>query len=568
MKISINYRTFIFLVVLLMLGLCFSPLSLTHSINRNYIQSFRSDDVRILFAPMYTTTTYIIDTSGDVNHTWSSPYAPGVCVYMLDDNTILRTIRLAPFGAGAGGGIQKIKWDGTKLWEFTYYTTDHLSHHDIAPLPNGNVLMIAWESYTRVEAIEAGRDPNKLQGNIIKPDHIIEVEPTDPSNGEIVWEWHAWDHLIQDYDPTKDNYGVVEDHPELIDINFGSYGSDWLHTNSIDYNEEFDQILLSSHNFNEIWVIDHSTTTEEASCHTGGDSGKGGDILYRWGNPRAYGAGNSGDQKFFGQHDASWIKEGCPGEGNILVFNNGVSRPGGQYSSVDEIIPPIDDNGNYSFEPGSAFGPEEQIWIYKADNPYSFYSNYVGGAQRLPNGNTVICEGAKGKFFEVTADKEKIWEYTSPYPNYNLNDIFKIQYIVPDEEPPKKPDLSSEGSLSWKDVKPGVTLDGVFKIKNIGNSSSLLNWEIKSFPDWGNWTFEPLSGKNLTPEDGKITVEVSVEIPNEENTEFAGYIRVENSENQDDFEVIPVHINTPVNNNLLISFLYHIISFLWIKLCY
>ena len=123
------------------------------------------------------------------------------------------------------------------------------------------------------------------------PDHVIEVKPTGPSSGDIVWEWYVWDHLIQDYDPSQHNYGDVEEHPELIDINFGSYNADWIHTNSIDYNEEFDQILLSSRTFSEIWVIDHSTTTEEAAGHTGGNSGMGGDILYRWGNPHAYRAG-------------------------------------------------------------------------------------------------------------------------------------------------------------------------------------------------------------------------------------------------------------------------------------
>ena len=119
------------------------------------------------------------------------------------------------------------------------------------------------------------------------PDHVIEVEPNGSSGGNIVWEWHVWAHLIQDYDPAKDNYGVVEDHPELIDINFMaiSAGKDLNHINAIDYNEEFDQILLTSAGQDEIWVIDHSTTTEESAGHTGGTSGKGGDLLYRWGNP-------------------------------------------------------------------------------------------------------------------------------------------------------------------------------------------------------------------------------------------------------------------------------------------
>ena len=224
---------------------------------------------------------------------------------------------------GAGGGVEKIAWDGTVLWHFTYYTSNYLSHHDIEPLPNGNILMIAWEYRTRNEAIAAGRNPNFLQGNTIMPDHIIEVEPTGQSSGNIVWEWHVWDHLIQEYNPAKENYGIVADHPELIDINFGERPDDINHINSIDYNEKFDQILLSVNSFSEIWVIDHSTTTQEAAGHNGGNSGKGGDILYRWGNPQAYHAGDVSDQAFYNQHDAQWIEAGSPGEGNILVFNNG-----------------------------------------------------------------------------------------------------------------------------------------------------------------------------------------------------------------------------------------------------
>jgi hypothetical protein len=551
---SSNYKSVYFLIILLLIGTFFIPLSVPHPVDQD---EEHSEEDLILFAPMYSTTTYLINKNGDVNHTWSSNYAPGEAVYMLEDNTILRAIKLAPSGAGAGGGVQKIEWDGNKIWDFTYYTSEYLSHHDIEPLPNGNVLILAWEYKTREEAIESGRDPYKLQGNTIKPDHVIEVKPTGPTSGEIVWEWHVWDHLIQDYDPSKDNYGVVEDHPELIDFNFGDTSSDWLHTNSVDYNEEFDQILISVRNFNEIWVIDHSTTSEEAAGHTGGNSGKGGDILYRWGNPRAYRAGNTGDQKFFFQHDATWIEQGYPGEGNILVFNNGANRPGSKYSSVDEIIPPVDSNGNYSLEPGSTYGPEEQIWIYTAENPSDFYSNYVGGAQRIRNGNTIICEGAKGKFFEVTYEKEKIWEYISPYPNYAFNDVFKVHYIEPEEQPPEEPDLDCDGSLNWNDVGPGKTIKGHFQVRNIGGTSSLLNWTIVSYPEWGNWTFNPEYGVNLTPENGEVYVQISLEAPNDEKKEFDGYIRVENQEDPNDYDFIPVTLNTP--KNAIHSLLYQVI---------
>ena len=387
-----------------------------------------SYDGYTLFSPMASTTTYLINNDGDVVHTWVSNYKPRLSVYLLENLNLLRTNFLGNnsvfVAAGASGRVELLSWNGTVIWDFEYSSNQYCTHHDIEMLPNGNIFMIAWEYKSATEGLAAGRDP--LVSNIpIWPDHVIEVEPTGDSGGNIVWEWHVWDHLIQDYDPSKDNFGVVSDHPELIDINFAG-GREFNHINSIDYNEELDQILLSVNKFNEIWVIDHSTTTAEAASHTGGNIGKGGDILYRWGNPRTYDTGNVGDQKFFNNHDAQWIESGCPGEGNFLVFNNGMNRPDVDYSSVDEIVPPIDENGNYIYTPGSAYGPDEQVWIYTSENLTDFFSSGISGAQRLPNGNTAICEGNSGTFFEVTPDGLTVWEYVNPYPSPGSN-VFKIR---------------------------------------------------------------------------------------------------------------------------------------------
>ena len=169
--------------------------------------------------------------------------------------------------------------------------------------------------------------------------------------------------------------------------------------------------MISSRFLNEIWIIDHSTTTQEAADHSGGNYGHGGDLLYRWGNPQVYKTGNSSDQIFFGQHDARWIKEGCPGDGHITVFNNGWKRPEKKFSSVYEIIPPVDSNGNYYLEPSFSYGPEEPIWLYVAENPTDFFSSALSSAQRLPNGNTLVCEGEPGNFFELNPEKKIIWSF-------------------------------------------------------------------------------------------------------------------------------------------------------------
>ncbi len=550
MKHNQKSPALIFLLFLVMIGTSFTPVSISKNISSMEEQEEGLINGQILFAPYYGTTTYLIDSTGAINHTWSSSYRPFTEAYWLGNGTILRPI------ISGGGGIQKILWNGTLAWDYRYTVSGCSCHHDIKCLPNGNVLMIVWVTKTRTEAIAAGRNPDTIEGTTFTPDKIIEVQPTGTTSGTVVWEWHVWDHLIQDFDSSKENYGVVGDHPELIDVNFGDpFVGDWLHTNSVDYNPEFDQILIDVHNFNEVWVIDHSTTTEEAAGHTGGNSGKGGDLLYRWGNPEAYDAGAAGDQKLFFQHDASWIKPGLPGEGHILVFNNGNNRPGGQYSSVDEFAPPVDANGEYYLEPGSAFGPTDYTWSYTANPPNSFYSQVFGGAQRLMDGNTLICNGIPGKFLEVTPDKITVWQYTNPYPTPAQNSVFKIDYIPP-EEPPQPPqndtsDLECTGSLSWTDTEPGSTVIGSFQLQNIGDNDSSLNWTIDSSSiSWGTWSFNPESGTRLTPKDGQVTVQVWVVAPNEENTEFQGNLRVENQDNSSDFCVIPVYLKTPLSQDL------------------
>lgn len=107
------------------------------------------------------------------------------------------------------------------------------------------------------------------------------------------------------------------------------------------------------------------------------------------------------------------------------------------------------------------------------------------------------------------------------------------------------PDLNAEGKLNWTDVEPGFTVEGKITVENIGDPKSLLDWEITKWPDWGNWTFTPSSGEDLMPEDGKITVEVSVVAPKEKEKNFTGHIKIINKENSSDYCIIPVSLVTP-----------------------
>jgi hypothetical protein len=375
-----------------------------------------------LYSPKHYPYTYLINNEGRMVHQWTaSTYEPGQSVYLLESGHLLRTCMTKgklSTGGGEGGRVEEYDWDGNLVWELDFSTDAYMQHHDIRPLPNGNIIMLAVEKKTYSEVLAAGFNPGKLQPEVpqkdmMLPDCVYEIKPTKPVGGAIVWEWHVWDHLIQDYSATKLNYGIVKDHPELIDAagdqkNLPIF---WNHMNSIDYNPLLDQIALSVRGNSEVWVLDHSTTTAESKIHTGGKYGKGGDLLYRWGNPLAYHMGTAADQKFYQQHDAEWVRPGCPGAGNITVFNNGLGR---NYSTVEEFTPPLDANGNYLRTIGSAFGPSSFYWAYQATPPSSMYAEAISGAQRLPNGNTIIDDGTHGTFIEVTPDGEVVWKYICP----------------------------------------------------------------------------------------------------------------------------------------------------------
>lgn len=373
------------------------------------------DSVYILFSPMYGTKTYLIDKCGRKIHEWESKYLPGMSSCLLPDGRLLRpaVIENQTFTAsGKGGLLQMMDWEGNIVWEYKVSTPEICQHHDFEPLPNGNILVIAWEDVS-VLAIPSGRNPNYFSGKFFS-EKIMEIKPIGKDSGAVVWEWRSWDHIIQDYDSNFPNYGNVSEHPELIDVNYGTFMflADWLHFNSISYNEHLDQIMVSSLQMNEIWIIDHSTTMAEAASHSGGKYGRGGDLLYRWGNPAAYKMGGKNDQKFFGQHDARWIDKSPPWGDSIMVFNNSNGPVNGKYSSIDIIIPPIYSSGNY--HQSLPYLPHNQSWRYISEKKTDFYSGAMSGSQYLPNGNIITCLSTTGSFLEFDKNNNKVWEYKNP----------------------------------------------------------------------------------------------------------------------------------------------------------
>lgn len=376
-------------------------------------------DGYVLYAPMGSFTTYLIDKCGREINQWESTYRPGLSAYLMPDGSLYRSGNTdnTVFGSGGSGGIvEKYDWGGNLVWSYRLSDSTQCQHHDFTVLPNGNVVFITWQLHDSANAVANGRNPSQISAEFWS-EKLIEIQPVGANQGNVVWEWDVWDHLVQEFDNTKPNYSTVSQHPELVNINFiGSSPNnpDWIHLNSVEYNADLDQLLLSSHSFSELWIIDHSTTTQQAATHSGGNSGKGGDLLYRWGNPRTYNRGTPANRKFYAQHHATWVPNGFPNAGNLVVFNNGSGRPGGNSSSVDMIVPPLQPNHSYLLNGNSAYGPDTLFWTYSAPTPTDFYAVNISGAYALQNGSFLITNGPDGYFFEIDADKNTVWQYVNP----------------------------------------------------------------------------------------------------------------------------------------------------------
>lgn len=418
-------------------------------------------DGYVLFAPMASNETYLIDKCGNKVHEWTeSEFEPALSCFLLPDGSLLRTGKLDNpiFNEGGSGGIiERFNWDGTLEWQYEISDSLQCLHHDIKPLPNGNILCIVWDRITREAAIENGLNPDYSETHIWS-EKIIELKPIGMDSAEIVWEWKVFDHLVQDFDASKLNYGSVTNNPGLINLNFfpgASGSSDWIHLNSIDYNPALDQILISSHRFCEIWIIDHSTTTSEASTHVGGISGKGGDLLFRWGNPQAYNNGSPANKVFFGQHHATWIPSAFPNGDKLIVFNNGLGRPG-SYSSIDIIEPVLAPMNNYSMTTSGTFLPNDLDWSYSSSTPSDFYSSNISGVYPLQNGGFMITSGANGIFFEINDVDETVWKYINPVGTAGIasqgevpfnNFVFRCNYYPSDFPGINVSELSNLGEV-------------------------------------------------------------------------------------------------------------------------
>ena len=322
-------------------------------------------------------------------------------------------------------------------------------------------------------------------------DVIVEVD----MQGNVIWEWSFFDHVVQDINPALPTYGIIANTPGKIDLNIqgNPVRSDWLHCNSLDYNEDLDLIVVNSVH-GEFYVVDHGNTfiANQPANSIALAATSAGDFLYRFGDPAKYDKGDppsvlenwekatAGHKQIGGAHNIQWIKPGLPGAGNFLVFNNAENlfelTP---QSYIVEINPYLNsagvNTGIFVNPPDAGYvtvpSPNQNlmkenkkvskqiVWTYSSKNNTTFYSTIGSSAQRLPNGNTMVCSMNDGHFFEIKpSDTSLVWEYINPvtrdgvkkikvdnYPTYN--GVFRAYRYA-----------ATHPALAGHDLTPGNTI--------------------------------------------------------------------------------------------------------------
>jgi hypothetical protein len=309
-----------------------------------------------LFGPMGSKDVYLVDMQGRFVHHWHMHYPLGLHGRLLPNGNLLVGQRI-PTGPvydlpGSGGELLEIDWDGNVVWK---YEDLYMNSHDFDRMENGHILISHWEAVPdEIAAQVKGGAPESEREGVIWGDRLLEIN----SDGEVMWDWLAYEHM----DFERDVLCPLCSRDTLTYVNSVAYMRDG-------------NILINNRILDTVAIIDKST----------------GDIVWRWGPGEIAHA-----------HNATQLDNG-----NILVFDNGLhrmiselrGRPDISYSQVVEVD----------------VETKETQWEYQDENPFFFYSAIAGGAQRLPNGNTLICESTKGRIFEVTAGKEIVWEFTNPF---------------------------------------------------------------------------------------------------------------------------------------------------------
>lgn len=342
---------------------------------------------------------YLMDMRGKIVHRWKTAF-PTFQAILLENGNLLCGLRttennaqrpgMPPYAmGGTQGWLHEYDWNGNLLFSHK----DLTMHHDFKKLPNGNYMYLGWEKVPAGlhKHIRGGLKGTECEDGTIWADTVNEVD----AGGKLVWQWHAYEHL----DFNIDIIGPIHSRHE------------WTHQNTLWVTEEGD-IMSSCRAMDMALKISRKT----------------GDILWRWGNA-AYLDKKSGNiemrmnqNTFGGQHDVHVIPKGLPGAGHMLCFDNGMYKHISRAVEVD-------------------MDSREVVWQSVKDGESRTsgripFSSFISGARRLPNGNTLLCEGQNGRFFEVTQDKEVVWEYYRPQkdqvPSSSPWAVFRCYRYAPD----------------------------------------------------------------------------------------------------------------------------------------
>ena len=411
---------------------------------------------------------YLIDMEGNLCHRFS----PGG--ELFEDGTLYGT-----------GGMEFAAYtrDGKVIFDLEETRQNYHPHHSSKLIYNKvlkahTVLYVANKDLTHDEVIAAGANPTWSEDySRSQMDCLVERD----QNNNVVWEWWFYDHLIQDLDPTKDNYvgkgKKISDYPGKMDINWGKpLRRGWNHVNAVDYGEESGHIVFDQVT-GEAWIIDHDGTfvsTQEdfaadpvaaAKANIAAAASDAGDFLWRFGDPAMYGQGekpkinenywmshSTGHKELGGVHDAQFIKPGLPGAGNVLFYNNGhylyhklhqsnvreinpyiagIDEKTGKPIISDSYVNPPDAGYFMSEEPRVTNHRESQrvsnqtVWYFMPIMSSGMFSDNGGNCIRLPNGNTIASNKTEGHWVEITPEGEVVWEYINPVCRDGIRKIIK-----------------------------------------------------------------------------------------------------------------------------------------------
>jgi len=287
---------------------------------------------------------YLLDMHGEPAMTWDVGVKPHYAELLPHGNILLlaNTPDDSTHTMENAFVLLEFTWDGQKVWEFNRLNI----HHDFARMPNGNTLVLGREQIPKdiAERVKGGVPGTEQDGKMMG-DFYAEVTP----KADVVWEWHAHEHLDFDEDV------ICPLCPRR----------EWLHANSCEALPNGD-VLTTFRLTHTVAIIDR----------------KSGNFRWKWGR-----------NELGHPHDPTMLENG-----NVLIFDNGMHIPRLPRSRVVEVNPKTN----------------EIEWCYESERYLDFFSPHISGAQRLWNGNTLVCEGDRGRLFEVTSEKEVVWEFFNP----------------------------------------------------------------------------------------------------------------------------------------------------------